>query len=337
MSTSDFRVLEPLIAHKNGVTCLQKNRNKSSDVLFSASKDKSVLYWSLDTETEGEFGKLYKEFAGKHKKRITGIAVSSNNDMMVSVGADKMGYIWDVNTKECTAELRGHSRDILAVSINKDNDKIVTGSVDCSIKLWNTKGNLINTFGPGFERCHKNWVTCLEFDSQDENILYSGSKDGTVKMWDIENGTLLRTYMEGNVLDYEKYEEEHGEQPKDHDLALSVTCLAFRDGGNFLIYGGKNNKVYILKLDTNECVGTVVVENTVRSVASIESFAGVAIGTDDAIYIYDVCNRNIVATHSLLGLGRGISCNSIVNKGDVLYCGLSNGQIYTLEYSKRNE
>ncbi|EEQ82353.1 hypothetical protein NCER_100939 [Vairimorpha ceranae BRL01] len=337
MSKSDLRVLEPLSAHKASVTCIQKLRNGSSNVLFSSSKDRSVFYWALNSNVDSEFGKLYKEFGRKHKKNITSIALSSNGDMLVSVGADKVGYIWDVKSKEATAVLRGHDRDILAVAINKDDNKICTGSVDCSIKLWNTRGELINTFGPGYENCHKSWVTCLAFDSMNENILYSGSKDGTVKIWNVEDGTLLRTFIEGNVLDYQRYEKESGEKPKDYDLALSVTCLAFCEGGNLLIYGGKNNKVYIVKLDTNECVGTVIVENIVRSVTSFESFAGIAIGTDDAIYVYDVCNKTIIATFSLLSIGKGISCNSIVSKEDILYCGLSNGQILSLEYSRRSE
>nr|6RM3_SGG Chain SGG, RACK1 [Vairimorpha necatrix] len=337
MSSSDLRVLEPLLAHKQSVTCIQKLRNGSSNVLISASKDKSIFYWSLDSEIESDFGKLLKEYAGKHSKNVNGVAISPNGDMLVSVGSDKMGYIWDVTSKNITASLKGHDRDILSVAINKEGTKIVTGSVDCSIKLWNTKGILINTFGPGLENCHKNWVTCLEFDSRDENILYSGSKDGSVKIWNIEDGTLLKTFVEGNVLDYQNYEKETGEKPKDNELALSVTCLTFCEGGNFLIYGGKNNKVYIVNLDTNECVASVAVENTVRSVTSFESFAGIAIGTDDAIYIYDVCSKSIVATHSLLEMGKGISCNSLVSQGNILYCGLSNGQIYTLEYSKRSE
>lgn len=326
MSSADLKVLEPLKAHKDAVTCVKKLRNSNSDVLFSSSADKKVFLWSLDSEISSEFGKLFKEFSGKHKKRITSIAVSSNGNMMVSVGGDKLGYIWDVNTKQTTVALVGHERDVLCVSINNNDKKIVTGSADNSIILWNTRGELIKTFSPGFAGSHKDWVTCLEFDSKDENLLYSGSKDGTVKIWDVENGTLLKTFMDGNLVDSDSM-----------NLALSVTCLAYCEGGNFLIYGGKNNKVYIISLDSNECVGTVLVENTVRSVISIESFAGLAIGTDDAIYVYDVCNKKIIATYNLIEIGNGVSCKSIVSKGSTLYCGLSDGQIYTLEFTKKTE
>ena len=38
-----------------------------------------------------------------------------------------------------------------------------------------------------------NWVRCVAFDPQNPNILASGSRDKTIKIWDIESGSCLST------------------------------------------------------------------------------------------------------------------------------------------------
>ena len=37
------------------------------------------------------------------------------------------------------------------------------------------------------------WVRCVAFDPQKPNILASGSRDGTIKIWDIESGACQST------------------------------------------------------------------------------------------------------------------------------------------------
>jgi guanine nucleotide-binding protein subunit beta-2-like 1 protein len=255
--------------------------------------------------------------------------------MLVSVGADAKGFIWDINSKKDVATLEGHHRDIFCVSINKEENKIVTGGADNSIILWNTKGQLISTFGPGFDKAHKNWVTCCAFHPLKESILFSGSKDGTVKMWDVENNSLLTTFMDGNVLDYSR--KEHDLSIKDHDLSLSVTCLAISLDGGFLFYGGRNNKIYIVNLQRNELVDSFPTKNTIRAIALGESEVVFAVGTDDCVMIYDCVQAKIVVEYKLSEIGKTVSCKSLTFVGSTLYCGLSNGEIINFEFQKRVE
>lgn len=334
MTFADLRIMDPLKAHKDDVTCLQTLRTQNCDALFSCSKDKKIYFWDLNSTVESEFGKLLKEYAGKHTRKVNAIAVSSN--MLVSVGSDAKGYIWDINTKKDVAVLDGHHRDIFCVCINKEDNKIVTGGADNTIILWNTKGQLISTFGPRFDKAHKNWVTCCAFHPANENILFSGSKDGTIKMWDVENNSLLATFIDGNILDYSKCEEEKV-TPKDHDLALSVTCLALSMDGGFLFYGGRNNKVYIINLQRNELIDSFPTKNTIRSIAVGESEAVFAVGTDDCVMVYDCFQAKVVAEYSLSEIGKTVSCKTLTFVNNILYCGLSNGDIINFEFSKRSE
>lgn len=71
-------------------------------------------------------------------------------------------------------------------SLQFDNQVIVSGSRDNTIKVWDmaTRCCLLTLEG------HTGSVLCLQFD---ETKIISGSSDSTIKIWDIRTGALLHT------------------------------------------------------------------------------------------------------------------------------------------------
>ena len=67
-----------------------------------------------------------------------------------------------------------------------DNNKIVSGHEDGTIKVWNkiTSTCIKSLIG------HTKHVNCLQFENE---ILVSGSADTTIRIWNIDMGTLLNT------------------------------------------------------------------------------------------------------------------------------------------------
>ncbi len=76
--------------------------------------------------------------------------------------------------------MRGHTRAVRALQF--DEVKLITGSMDHSIKVWDwRRGQCIRTLNG-----HTDGVVCLNFDS---NVLASGGVDSTVKVWNLRTGT----------------------------------------------------------------------------------------------------------------------------------------------------
>lgn len=80
--------------------------------------------------------------------------------------------------------LAGHKEIVWSVLF--DGDRIVSGSEDMSIKIWEAEsGMCLNTL-----KGHKNGVICL---SNWGDRVVSGSADGTIRVWDQESGQCMRT------------------------------------------------------------------------------------------------------------------------------------------------
>jgi WD40 repeat protein len=89
--------------------------------------------------------------------------------------------------------LKGHTGEVRAVAYNPDGSRIVSGSSDTTIKIWDAEN--------GWERRtltgHTLPVNSVAY-SPDGRRIASGSRDNTVKIWDAESGRKLRT-LEGHT------------------------------------------------------------------------------------------------------------------------------------------
>ncbi|MGE0007683.1 MAG: caspase family protein [Parvibaculaceae bacterium] len=83
----------------------------------------------------------------------------------------------------------GHRSTVRAVAYSPDDDRVLTGGSDGTMKLWDVEtGRLIRTFP-----AHLDDVTSLAFFADGSRVL-SGSGDKTVKVWDVKSGQLLHTF-----------------------------------------------------------------------------------------------------------------------------------------------
>ncbi|XP_036125420.1 CMT1A duplicated region transcript 1 protein [Molossus molossus] len=106
----------------------------------------------------------------------------------VAVSSNRKIHLLDIlQVKEIPIEFRGHAGSVRTLLLCEEENFLLSGSYDLSIRYWDLKsGNCIRIFNG-----HQGTVTCMDVY---KNMLVSGAKDCQVKEWDIETGKCLKTF-----------------------------------------------------------------------------------------------------------------------------------------------
>lgn len=96
----------------------------------------------------------------------------------------------------------------MTVDYNPDGTQFVTGGSDCIVRVYDEQSRkiVVELEGGGSgEPGHSNRVFCVKFDQNDPNFVMSGGWDNNIKIWDIRQGTPVRSiygpYICGDSID----------------------------------------------------------------------------------------------------------------------------------------
>ncbi|KAH9887427.1 WD40 repeat-like protein [Xylariomycetidae sp. FL2044] len=169
-------VIKIFRGHSNGVTCLQFDEN----TLATGSYDSTIKLWDIKK------GEVIRTLTG-HTMGIR--ALQFDRRMLVSGSLDGTVKIWNRRTGACINTLH-HQGGV--ITVHMDGDLLASGSVDKSIKIFNFKTQQSYCL-----RGHTDWVNQVRIDLASRTLL-SASDDCTIKLWDLDSKTCIKTY-EGHV------------------------------------------------------------------------------------------------------------------------------------------
>ncbi|XP_060065629.1 protein qui-1-like [Ylistrum balloti] len=247
-----------LQAHVKGVTSVRLN--SSNSILASASRDQSIVLWSLE-----DLVKLGSITDGINSP-ISCMELTCDNTFLIVGCEDNSLHVLSFITGSWIHQLRGHEGGVTCIDVSNDCYHVVVGCLDGNVYLYNlrttdllqtlkgsssdpvwdicisrddsfifsataTKINVWNfykkTMNKATENDHSGSVTCVYIDNQSRFAL-SGGEDGVLKMWNLE----LNQFKE-NLLGH----------------SAGITCIAVSPDGSCCVTGSRDRTLLLWSLE----------------------------------------------------------------------------------------
>lgn len=258
-----------LTGHKGWVTAIASS-SENPDTLLTASRDKTIIVWTLARDELGGYGTPKRILHG-HNHFVSDVAISSDGMYALSSSWDHTLRLWDLNTGNTTRRFVGHTSDVLSVSFSADNRQIVSGSRDRTIKLWNTLGECKYDIK---EEGHTEWVSCVRFSPVTANpIIVSAGWDKVVKVWNLTNCKLRN-----NLVGHSGY----------------INTVTVSPDGSLCASGGKDGVAMLWDLAEGKRLYSLDAGNTIHALCFSPNRYWLVAATQQCIKIWDLESKSIV-------------------------------------------
>ncbi|MFN8376871.1 MAG: WD40 repeat domain-containing protein [Anaerolineae bacterium] len=164
--------------------------------LASGSENGRLALWDLTT---GELlttvtlpASTQRNPPAINPNRITSLAFSPDGVTLAIGRLDGVIYLWDVSTREITATFHDHTSIVEQIVFDSTGSRLVSASIDHFAIIRNLES------GQQITLEHPDYVFSVSF-SVDETMIASVSQDGFLRVWNLEDGTLL---FERHTQDY---------------------------------------------------------------------------------------------------------------------------------------
>ncbi|MCE2662974.1 MAG: hypothetical protein LW716_09525 [Microcystis sp. 53602_E8] len=188
----------------------------------------------------------YRRLAA-HREMITAIAITEDQQFLISVSWDRTLKIWDFARGTLINTVEAHDQGILALAVTGNGDyHLATGGFDQTVKLWTLAGDGSSLELNQIFLGHLGSIHGLDFAPR-WHFLVSGSYDQTLKQWNLEQET---------------------EEFSSYDSLGAIYALAVAPNQDFIAAAGGDGTVTLWQLGSGAKIA--VLSGNVSSVQSLE-------------------------------------------------------------------
>ena len=116
----------------------------------------------------------------------------NHNGQKIASTSRVSGWIWATEDGRQLLELKGHTDEVTCIDFSPDGSRVITGSGDNTVRLWDaTNGAALTTLQ------HDTRVNCIRYNPEGTRIV-TGGTDNIGRVWDLETGKVQFT-LEGHT------------------------------------------------------------------------------------------------------------------------------------------
>ncbi len=201
--------------------------------------------------------------------------------------------------------LGAHNARVTALALSADGRRVVSGSLDKSVRLWDIESAGVLFTLPG----NTEEVTALAFNPQGTRIV-GAAKDMLVRIWDPDAGRILGTLPAQET---------------------AVRALAFHPDGNRLAVASDDG-VRLWDITTFQKLGRFAPDEVALAVAFSDDGTRIVVGGEEGVKIWDVAGQTEI---------HAIETDDVVNcataNASVAVVGLDDGAIHIIELESGDE
>jgi WD40 repeat protein len=154
--------------------------------LASGGCDRVVRVWDI---SGGILNAKIDQTIENHADWVFGVAFAADGKHLVTCGRDKTAKVWDLAAKESVMTFPDHQNPVFAVAIKADGKVGYSAGDDKQLRMWNAvaDGKQIRAVAG-----HGDSILKLVAHPK-QSLLVTASADKTVRVWNADNGSAVRT------------------------------------------------------------------------------------------------------------------------------------------------
>ncbi len=167
-----------------------------SDVKFSP-EGKEVASGHLEDFGVNVYDENYEKLRNiKFYQAVYSISFSPGGELLAVGGRDREIAVIPRGDLKPSQFISGHTFLVLDLEFSPDGKYLASGGADAQLFLWKKVGKWVEP-EPLFKWVHPDWVTSVKFF---KNYLFSGCKDGKVRIFDYKKRELIKVFEVGSCV-----------------------------------------------------------------------------------------------------------------------------------------